>query len=500
MRRIDLLCKLLAPAVAGVILQFAGPLATTIIVALWNAVSFFAELGLVVLVYHWVPALANKTVRKMSVFESLDEKRQTERGSEERESEEKEGSEERGSEEGSEEEEEGEAMLQFQGDDEETELFSVEETTVKTTTKSKSSSCRYLCVRVFSLFFSLRAGWSIFMHQQIALAGIAMATIYLTVLGFSGVTATYFLTQGLPNAAIGAAQGIGAVFGVSGTIAYPFIRRRIGTVRTGMFGISCQLIMLSLCAISVLIPGRRIANQAGGYYSAHCSADDVAGHSMCYFETASTTMGMLSATPTPSPSNLLVSTLSPSNTPLAMPSPSPSNQFARGIPGMLTSSITPTMSCLPTTHTPEPDSGDVTWGNANRVAPLVLMLGGVILARFGLWIFDLAVQQLVQETVAEDTRGVVGGVMNAMNSIMDMMHYVLVIAAPRPEHFGILTLISVAMVSLGALFYALYLRRVRGHFFHCRQYYQKCRGQNGHAMSRELQLVQSEDNIESSMD
>ena len=67
------------------------------------------------------------------------------------------------------------------------------------------------------------------------------------------------------------------------------------------------------------------------------------------------------------------------------------------------------------------------------------MLSGIILARFGLWIFDLAVQQRVQETVAEESRGAVGGVMNAMNSVMDMLHYILVIVAPRPEHFSILT-------------------------------------------------------------
>lgn len=104
------------------------------------------------------------------------------------------------------------------------------------------------------------------------------------------------------------------------------------------------------------------------------------------------------------------------------------------------------------------------------------MITGVIGARFGLWIFDLSLQQLVQETVAEEYRGVVGGVMNAMNSIMDMLHYVMVIVAPRPEHFTILTLISVGMVTLGALLYAIYLRRVRGHFFHsCNQYYHFCR-------------------------
>ena len=111
------------------------------------------------------------------------------------------------------------------------------------------------------------------------------------------------------------------------------------------------------------------------------------------------------------------------------------------------------------------------------------MLLGVICCRIGLWTFDLAVQQLVQENVKEEERGVVGGVMNAMNSVMDMMHYVLVIAAPRPEHFRILTVISVGMVTLGLILYNTYLRKVRGHIFHVKDCYhwtrRKVRGERG---------------------
>ena len=69
MRRIDLLCKLLAPAIAGIFLQHAGAFATTIIVAGWNVVSFFAELLLVWLVYRMIPTLAIKKTRKQSTID-----------------------------------------------------------------------------------------------------------------------------------------------------------------------------------------------------------------------------------------------------------------------------------------------------------------------------------------------------------------------------------------------------------------------------------------------
>ena len=66
MRRIDLCCKLLAPALTGVVLQWAEPLATTLFVAGWNIVSFFAELTLIWIVYRLIPPLANKKLRKRS--------------------------------------------------------------------------------------------------------------------------------------------------------------------------------------------------------------------------------------------------------------------------------------------------------------------------------------------------------------------------------------------------------------------------------------------------
>ncbi len=63
MRRIDLCCKLLAPFLTGVVLQWAEPLITTLFVAGWNIVSFFAELGLVWMVYKLIPPLAKKKLR-----------------------------------------------------------------------------------------------------------------------------------------------------------------------------------------------------------------------------------------------------------------------------------------------------------------------------------------------------------------------------------------------------------------------------------------------------
>ena len=122
---------------------------------------------------------------------------------------------------------------------------------------------------------------------------------------------------------------------------------------------------------------------------------------------------------------------------------------------------------------------------------LILILCGIIGCRIGLWVFDLSVQQLLQERVREEERGVVSGVVNAMISIMDMLHYVLVIAAPRPEHFRILTAISFSMVFLGWLLYSFYVRKSRGHFFHFSDYYNRLRQKQGLVV-----VTLTEENIE----
>ena len=63
MRRIDLICKLCAPALVGVFLQHTGPFITTLIIAGWNIVSFILEVILITTVYEAIPTLAIKKLR-----------------------------------------------------------------------------------------------------------------------------------------------------------------------------------------------------------------------------------------------------------------------------------------------------------------------------------------------------------------------------------------------------------------------------------------------------
>ena len=211
-------------------------------------------------------------------------------------------------------------------------------------------------------------------------------------------------------------------------------------MRAGLVGISLQLSVLALfTGTSLFFPGYPIPDTGGGYFDPHCnvSSSSVSG------TTSATTISPSSVAPFPT-----LSLISPSATPIAKPTPS-----------------TPSV-------TPGPPPVTTPLGTVH----VALMLIGVLGARFGLWMFDLAVSQLVQENVPEEERGVFSGVMNVFISVMDMLHYVLVIVAPRPEHFRYLAIVSIIMVVLGYIQYAAYVRKVRGHFFHFGKLFGKCRG------------------------
>lgn len=78
---------------------------------------------------------------------------------------------------------------------------------------------------------------------------------------------------------------------------------------------------------------------------------------------------------------------------------------------------------------------------------------------------DLTITQLFLETVEEKERGIVLGVQTALNQLMDMIKFVMVIVAPQPELFGLLVLISFAFVCLGWILYAKYACSARNKHF-----------------------------------
>ena len=98
-----------------------------------------------------------------------------------------------------------------------------------------------------------------------------------------------------------------------------------------------------------------------------------------------------------------------------------------------------------------------------------------------MWVVDLTVSQLLQETVEEDVRGVINGVQDSMNNTLDLAKCLLVILLPAQETFGLLIFASFVSINFGYdltdpglqhisylysrwLLYALYCRS-QGHLY-----------------------------------
>ncbi|KAL6987917.1 hypothetical protein U1Q18_013663 [Sarracenia purpurea var. burkii] len=105
------------------------------------------------------------------------------------------------------------------------------------------------------------------------------------------------------------------------------------------------------------------------------------------------------------------------------------------------------------------------WVKSNLISAYMLM-GGVAASRLGLWMFDLAVLQQMQDQVSESDRIVVGGVQNSLQSTLDLMTYVMGVIISNPQDFWMLTMLSFVLVSLAAGLYSLHIHRVRKHLVH----------------------------------
>ena len=229
----------------------------------------------------------------------------------------------------------------------------------------------------FSRLIEAFQSWVLYMSYPIRNAGLGLACLYMTVLGFDNITYGYCLQQCVREALLGGLVGISAICGVSGSVAFPFLRKSLGLARTGLIGFSCLIGTLGLCVASIWIDG----SPFDPYYFTNdhnaTSTNDV--------------------------------------------------------------TVDPIEDC-----------------SVSSYNSVIVLMSGLITARFGLWISDLTITQILQEKVPEEHRGTIGGVQNGINSALDTIKFILVIALPENETFGWLILASFASICIGAIFYASY--------------------------------------------
>lgn len=106
-------------------------------------------------------------------------------------------------------------------------------------------------------------------HQQAFLPGLALASLYMTVLTFHSTMLAYLLTQGLHVTYIALAQGGSSGLGVLGTLLYSWAAARIGTVRVGVLALWQQVACLTVAVGALFYPSWQ-----GNHYGPNIVEDD----------------------------------------------------------------------------------------------------------------------------------------------------------------------------------------------------------------------------------
>ena len=86
---------------------------------------------------------------------------------------------------------------------------------------------------------------------------------------------------------------------------------------------------------------------------------------------------------------------------------------------------------------------------------VILLLSGITTARFGLWVADMGVNQLIQtESVSPP---MVSSVQTSVNIMMELVKFIVVLFVSSVDQFYILSLMSYASVLLGSFLFAIYV-------------------------------------------
>ncbi|XP_022087124.1 solute carrier family 40 member 1-like [Acanthaster planci] len=462
-RRIDLTVNILAPILVGQIMTFASMTVAGIFIAAWNLGSLMLEYYLLVRVYRRVPRLAIKFRKNKT--ETAKEPESATTASEASIETNEEGVAKYSTEHTLEEPQEGrqdasedkpiayatvsdagqmEVAFESGGPDEATgdwrrlENESSDSQPTNTEGQSSQPSSRFgIFRRVANWFVSTYQGWLIYKSYKVCLAGLGLAFLYMTVMGFDSITNGYGYSVGLSEVMLGVIRGLGSIAGIVGTFLFPRFRQRIGLTRTGLYSLSIEILCLTLCVFSIWAAGSPFDPD---YFSGQSNP------------------------PTAGPTDDVFTTQSPFIfTPTFLPAMGDQRIVsAVGNIGNDTGDSTTQNVMMDNTPQATPDGRD----RPSSYLSAVLFFTGMVTSRIGLWMFDLVTTQLIQENVHEDERGVFNGVQRSLECSMDMLHFILVIILPAPETFGYLIILSFIFICIGAIFYCVFSFKDRGHLFH----------------------------------
>ncbi|KAM9307671.1 ferroportin-like [Gastrophryne carolinensis] len=288
----------------------------------------------------------------------------------------------------------------------------------QTSSAERTSSAPVCFQKLQRMLRTCTGGWKSYYRQSVFLAGLGLAFLYTTVLGFDCITTGYAYTQGISGSLLSILMAGSAISGLMGTFLFTKLRRHYGLVITGIISSCLHVGCLMLCVFSVFAPGSPFDL---GIFSVFTSMN----------------------------SSLNAEKLKQNQLHIY---PSQGNINQPILPDRSSIHWTNNTVLFESVHaSDQPDS----------YISIILLFSGVILARVGLWSFDLTVTQLLQENIPESERGVVNGVQSSMNYLMDLVHFIMVILAPQPQQFGLLVIISILFVITGHTMFFFYTKKYK---------------------------------------
>ncbi|KAG7261521.1 hypothetical protein CRUP_003360 [Coryphaenoides rupestris] len=352
MRRIDQVTNILAPLAVGQVMTLASNVVGCGFILGWNVVSLIVEFIFLSRVYRIVPALSVKppTVDEDQACLQRPHAKSTAR---------------------------------------ETQAMSGESNEWRLSLKTITGLPQCF-QRLRRLLSTCTDGWRAYYHQDVFLAGMGLAFLYTTVLGFDCITTGYAYTQGISGSLLSLLMGVSAITGLMGTVMFTKLRKAYGLVNTGIISSCLHLGCLLLCVCSVFAPGSPMDIRLLMPYTDNNSSSS-------------------------SSSSAEVRRVGNQRQKHSYPLGGGSNQ--------------PLL----------PDRSSIHWTN-NTV------------------LFDNVPSGSAPESYISIILLFLG---SSMNYLMDLLHFIMVISAPQPQHFGILVIISVMFITAGHTMYFLYARKAK---------------------------------------
>ena len=247
-RRIDLLCKVLAPTTVGFILDASGDNPRekifwgALLVAAYNLLSYPLELLLNTKVYNSHTALASKKHEHEDGLVHAHEGGHIQHSHGKNDSD----------------EEHGHHLHRHDSDDmpdgEGARRASAERlhlSTGKVVVKHGSGAC---CS-------TFQRGVALYVGHEVFWASISYALLWFTVLTNGGLMTAYLEWRGVPSSIVGLSRGAGAVFGLAGTFVFPFIQRLTSSVESAaLYSIWLFWILLLPAMVSFYMAGETLVS------------------------------------------------------------------------------------------------------------------------------------------------------------------------------------------------------------------------------------------------